>query len=325
MNKELAIQTMNNFGSKKKPFVFIVDYEMKHCIVCEYKKAAANKIFFNFKGLGNYNTEKSNVHLPVINHIDKVDFNVYSKAFDFVQENLKKGNSYLVNLTFETPVETSISLERIFHATNAAYKLLYRDEFVVFSPESFIQIKGDEIYTFPMKGTIDASVAGARQLLIDNLKEQAEHATIVDLLRNDLSRHAKNVRVEKFRYIETIHAQNRELLQVSSQIKGELGADFNTKLGNIIFDMLPAGSVTGAPKHKTLEIIAKAENYKRGYYTGIAGYFDGENLDSCVLIRFIEKIRNGQLVYKSGGGITSQSEVNEEYDELNSKIYVPIA
>ena len=91
-----------------------------------------------------------------------------------------------------------------------------------------------------------------------------------------------------------------------------------------IFDMLPAGSVTGAPKVKTLDIIKNAENYDRGFYTGVAGFFDGKELDSCVLIRYVEK-NNGDLIYKSGGGITSQSILEEEYQELIDKIYVPVS
>jgi para-aminobenzoate synthetase component 1 len=94
-------------------------------------------------------------------------------------------------------------------------------------------------------------------------------------------------------------------------------------LGEIILKLLPAGSITGAPKPKTLEIINRGENYKRDFYTGIFGYFDGKNLDSAVMIRFIEN-KNGQLYFKSGGGITSMSDATKEYDELIQKIYVPI-
>lgn len=93
-------------------------------------------------------------------------------------------------------------------------------------------------------------------------------------------------------------------------------------MGNILFDMLPAGSISGAPKKRTIEIIKEAETHQRGYYTGIAGVFDGKKLDTCVLIRFIEN-QQGQLVYKSGGGITSLSHEKEEYNELIDKIYVP--
>jgi para-aminobenzoate synthetase component 1 len=110
---------------------------------------------------------------------------------------------------------------------------------------------------------------------------------------------------------------------VSSQISGDLPKNYTENIGDILFTLLPAGSISGAPKKKTLEIIAKTENYERGFYTGIFGIFDGKNLDSCVLIRFIEN-QNGQLVYKSGGGITFMSEAEKEYDEMLKKVYVPV-
>ena len=85
---------------------------------------------------------------------------------------------------------------------------------------------------------------------------------------------------------------------------------------------MPAGSVTGAPKQKTLEIINHVEGLPRGYYTGIFGCFDGENLESAVMIRFIEQ-RDGQLWFRSGGGITCNSLAELEYQELIDKVYVP--
>jgi len=87
--------------------------------------------------------------------------------------------------------------------------------------------------------------------------------------------------------------------------------------------LLPAGSVSGAPKPKTITIIAQAEQEKRGYYTGIFGYFDGTKLDSGVMIRFIEQADN-QLYYRSGGGITTQSDAQTEYQEAIDKVYVPV-
>jgi len=87
--------------------------------------------------------------------------------------------------------------------------------------------------------------------------------------------------------------------------------------------MLPAGSISGAPKKKTIEIIREVEGYERGFYTGIFGYFDGKNLDSAVAIRFIEK-QGEKLIFKSGGGITYQSDWEKEYEEMQKKVYVPI-
>jgi len=169
---------------------------------------------------------------------------------------------------------------------------------------------------------MDAGIENAETKLINDIKEVSEHNTIVDLIRNDLSRVAKNVRVEKFRYIDKIKTHEKELLQTSSKISGDLSADWKEKIGDILYNVLPAGSITGAPKQKTLEIIKEAEEYDRGYFTGIFGYFDGEKLDSAVMIRFIENTGD-ELIYKSGGGITGFSNCKSEYRELTDKVYVP--
>lgn len=87
--------------------------------------------------------------------------------------------------------------------------------------------------------------------------------------------------------------------------------------------MLPAGSVTGAPKRETIKIIEEVEQYDRGWYTGVFGIFDGKQLDSAVMIRFIERDSEG-LIYKSGGGITFMSDPAKEYEELIAKVYVPV-
>ena len=113
------------------------------------------------------------------------------------------------------------------------------------------------------------------------------------------------------------------ILQTSSEICGELPEDYKRQLGDILFSMLPAGSITGAPKKKTMQIIREAEGYERGFYTGITGYFDGDNMDSAVMIRFVEQEADG-MYFKSGGGITFKSDARNEYEEMKQKIYVPI-
>jgi para-aminobenzoate synthetase component I len=110
---------------------------------------------------------------------------------------------------------------------------------------------------------------------------------------------------------------------VSSEITGVLASDFHGYLGNLLFNLLPAGSISGAPKPKTLQIIESAEHYERDFYTGVCGWFDGKNLNSAVMIRFIEQ-QGDKLIFKSGGGITSQSDMEKEYEELIQKVYVPI-
>lgn len=252
-----------------------------------------------------------------------ISFDEYKKKFDYVQEQIARGNSYLLNLTAKTKIDTSLTLNEIYDEANAKFKLKFKDEFVCFSPERFIKIKKDKIFTYPMKGTIDASVSNASVKILGDMKEMAEHTMVVDLLRNDLGIVSNKVRVEKFRYIDEIDAGEKKLLQVSSKISGELEKDWNEKIGDILTSLLPAGSITGTPKKKTVEILKEVEEYDRGYYTGIFGVFDGKSLDSSVMIRFIQKDKDGKLFYKSGGGITCDSNVLLEYQELLDKIYIP--
>lgn len=174
-----------------------------------------------------------------------------------------------------------------------------------------------------MKGTIDAALENAAEILKNDKKEKAEHYTVVDLLRNDLSMVADEVKVDKFQHIDFIKTQQKDLYAMSSEISGKLKPEYDGKLGSIMQKLLPAGSILGAPKPKTLEIVLEAEGYDRGYYTGVCGWFDGKNVDSCVMIRFIEK-EGDQLYFKSGGGITHMSKLEDEYQEMKNKIYVPI-
>jgi para-aminobenzoate synthetase component 1 len=174
-----------------------------------------------------------------------------------------------------------------------------------------------------MKGTIDARILNAKEKILADKKEMAEHTMVVDLLRNDLGIIGSNVRVENFRYVETINAGDKKLLQVSSKISANLEDNWSNKIGDILSSILPAGSITGTPKKKTVEILRNIENYDREFYTGIFGVFDGKNLDSSVMIRFIQKELNDELYYKSGGGITCDSKAKLEYEELIDKIYLP--
>ena len=312
---------MNRLGRNGNRFFFIIDFDLQKPVLIEDRKFNSPDVLFNIRGYTNYITSSVNKPLEFIGH--PVTYSKYLKAFNRIIDELQAGNSYLVNLTFPTKISTNFSLEELFQYSVAPYKLLYKNSFLVFSPECFVRITKGSIYTYPMKGTIDASIKDAGEILLSDKKESAEHATIVDLLRNDLSIVATNVKVNRFRYLEKIKTSSKSLLQMSSEISGKLPANYQENLGNIVFSLLPAGSISGAPKKKTLEIIRKVEDYDRNYYTGVFGYFDGENLDSAVMIRFIENTKNG-LVYKSGGGITASSDPEKEYRELIDKVYVPI-
>lgn len=307
--------------TKRIPYFFVIDFEMKRPVVCRLEEAADFGLFYNIKGKTNAdeNPEIQQVSLKS----NPISQEIYSRKLNQVIEELKNGNSFLLNLTFPTPISTNLSLKEIFYASEAPYKLYLKDEFVVFSPESFIQIEGNKISTYPMKGTIDAAIPNADEILINDEKEAREHHTIVDLMRNDLSIIAEDVQVERFRYLEKIKTHKGEILQTSSKISGVLPKDWETVFGENLLKILPAGSISGAPKKKTVEIIQSVEEVPRGYYTGVFGVFDGENFDSAVAIRFVEK-QGEQLYFKSGGGITAQSDAQKEYEELIQKIYLPI-
>ncbi len=216
-------------------------------------------------------------------------FYSYQRSFNIVRQNILAGNSFLTNLTCRTPVDTNLTLKDIYYHSKAIYKLWVKDAFTVFSPEIFVRIHQGKISSYPMKGTIDASIPSAAQLLMNDPKEAAEHATIVDLIRNDLSMVANQVFVSRYRYIDTLQTNQGAILQTSSEIQGVLPENYPEHLGELIFRLLPAGSITGAPKKKTMQIIREAETYDRGFYTGIMGYSDGINLDSAVMIRFVEQ------------------------------------
>lgn len=253
-----------------------------------------------------------------------MSFEEYRRGFDIVHRHLHGGNSFLVNYTCATPVDTDLTLRQVFDHARAPYRLWVNDRFVVFSPEIFVRITDDFIYSHPMKGTMDATLPDARERLLADPKEAAEHATITDLIRNDLSRFATEVTVTRYRYLDELHTHRGPLLQMSSEIRGRLPEGYFSQLGDLFFSLLPAGSITGAPKPRTVQIIREAETYDRGFYTGVTGYFDGRNLDSAVLIRFLEQQPDGTKVFKSGGGITFRSEARNEYEEMKQKVYVPL-
>ena len=321
--KEKAIRWMNEWGGQGRPFFFLIDFDQQKPVVLPLEEAANAGIYFSVPGFTNQISESTKEPNDVVLEHDGYSLSSYASQFRNVIDHIRAGDSFLVNLTCQTPVRLNRPFEQVYAVVRAKYKLLFKNQFVVFSPETFVQIQDGHISSCPMKGTLDASIPNALQLLTDNPKEKAEHSTIVDLIRNDLSIVATDVRVRRFRYMEEISAGNGRLLQASSEISGQLPTDYSLSIGDILFALLPAGSVTGAPKKRTVEIIRETETYQRGYYTGIFGIFDGHNLDSAVLIRFLENTPSG-VVYKSGGGITAQSDLKEEFDEMIQKIYVPL-
>ena len=373
--KQEIIDKINQLASQDEPFLFVINYQGDKAFIRLLSDINPEECLFDFEGRGNLShvwketlkeeisekeTWKKETWKEEISEttwqIEPPLYEDYERSFNIVKSNIMAGNSYLTNLTCRVPVSCNLSLEDIFHRAKGKYKLLLRRKrnltpFVCFSPETFVRIKGGRIYSYPMKGTLDASLPDAEKQLMEDLKEAAEHATIVDLIRNDLSRVAENVRVDKYRYIDVLHTNKGDILQTSSEISGRLPEDYPHHLGEILDAQLPAGSITGAPKDKTMQIIQEAEGYDRGFYTGIMGIYDQGELNSAVMIRFIEeetspvdfetdgeknfKAKEGKasegkepkasrkLYFKAGGGITSKSDCRKEYEEVIQKIYLP--
>lgn len=325
-----AIARLNRFGAEGRPFVFLVDYAAEQAVVEPLDALSPDELAYDFGGVTNVPSPggatavghpRVGVAQPAALTPHLPAFADYARAFALVQGGLRRGDSFLTNLTQRVPIETPLTLADIFARARARYRLFVPERWVCFSPEPFVRIADGHIRTFPMKGTLPDG-EGAEARLLSDAKEAAEHATVVDLLRNDLSRVAEDVRVARYRYVERVETHRGALLQTSSEIVGRLPADYPAHLGDLLFRLLPAGSVTGAPKRATCRLIAEAEGYDRGWYTGIAGWSDGRTLDSTVLIRFVEHTPEG-LVFKAGGGITARSQVEREYAEVCDKIYIP--
>ncbi len=309
------VPAMDDLSQKGQEFSFIIDYKGDKCAInTDYAD------YINYPDYTDYTDYTDYAEFTFEKNV--IEFEKYLEKFEKVQHALKSGNSFLLNLTQETEILTNLSLEEIYLHAKAKYKYLLKDQFVVFSPETFIQIIADKIYSFPMKGTQLDDGPNSKRKLLENKKENAEHATIVDLIRNDLSKVAFPIQVDQFKYVEKVKTHQGDLWQMSSKISGDLLPSFRGKVGSILKELLPAGSITGAPKKSTCRLIEEIEGYDRGFYTGIMGKFDGKNLDSAVMIRFIEQ-RGDKKYFKSGGGITIFSSAEKEYQEIIDKIYLP--
>ncbi len=323
---EETISKMNAFGKRGEACLFVLDYDKKKglCLSLEEVKAQ-DEIMFEMEGYSYPNPPRSaQGNRPQIVEAEVEPYETYQARFEQVMTAIRYGNSFLLNLSIRTPIKLSHNLSEIYQHCSAPYKLLLQGYLLSFSPECFVKIKDDKISTYPMKGTIDASLPKAKEELLNSYKESCEHTTIVDLMRNDLNQVAKRVKLERYKFLSLIETSKGAIWQMSSEVVGRLAEDWQKRMGTLFDTLLPAGSISGAPKPKTCEVIYEAEGRRgRGFYTGVWGVFDGKNLNSAVLIRFVEE-SEGRHYYHSGGGITINSNCKEEYDECIKKIYLPI-
>lgn len=320
INSNQIRKLINKAASQQTPFFFMMNYEMTEGLFIE-NPMSQSEVLFQFNTTGNKPSIASSIQLAELTvfPISKLE---YQTKFEAMQQGLKSGDIDVINLTIRTPINTSINCHEIFLRSDSPYQLYIPGKFVCFSPERFVKIEKGKISSYPMKGTIDASISDAENIILSDSKEIAEHTTTAQLITEELKTVAQNVAIKRFRYIDQIKSYNRTLLAVSSEIEGELPNDYMSRLGDIIFSLLPAGSITGSPKTNAEEYIYKTEGQPRGYYCGIAGYFDGEILDTTVLIRLIE-MDGERMFFRSGGGVTRDSVCEKEYQEVLNKIYLP--
>lgn len=302
-------ERLNSF--KNSPFIALLSYDTPELdIVCAPKDAC--KFGIKFK-LNAKNESKIKYDLEKF----PIEFSEYENRFNKVLFRIKGGEIDLLNLCFKTKIKTNLSIDEIYAHANAKALVCKQDDFICFTPEPFVRIENGRIDTYPMKGTIDASLINAKEILLNDEKEIREQKAMVELMQEELLSVCDEVKLEKFRFIERVGA----LYQTSSHISGRLRE--NLGFGDIFEALLPAGSIAGSPKQKACEIIKECELNPRGFYTGIFIHFDGQILQSFVLIRFIKCEENG-LYFHSGGGITAASEAKREYDELLAKVNIPI-
>ncbi|MEL6675966.1 MAG: anthranilate synthase component I family protein [Bacteroidota bacterium] len=212
---------------------------------------------------------------------------------------------------------------RSLRAINPSPYLFYCDygqfKLMGSSPEAQLIIRGNEAIIHPIAGTFrrtgnDAEDLELAKQLMDDPKENAEHVMLVDLARNDLSRNGSEVKVETYKeiqyYSHVIHLVSKVTAEISSEVAGL----------QLIADTFPAGTLSGAPKHRAMQLINSYENQNRGFYGGCIGYlgFNGE-FNSAIIIRSLLSKQN-RLYYQAGAGIVSKSDPESELQEVGNKL-----
>ncbi len=253
----------------------------------------------------------------------------YAAAFDRVQEHLRAGNSYEVNLTHRLtvasdlhPVEAYLRLRELNPAPYAGYIQHHEHMLLSSSPERYATIdRNRTIETRPIKGTAPRDASRAvdarrRRMLSADPKCRAENLMIVDLLRNDLAMVCApgTVDVPALMEVESYASVH----QLVSTVRGRLRTDVSTIAA--LFALFPAGSMTGAPKLRTMEVIREVEASPRGVYAGAFGWISGDGrADLGVVIRSLTTAGDGTWEIGTGGGITVRSDVREEHAECGWK------
>jgi anthranilate synthase component 1 len=251
----------------------------------------------------------------------------YCQMVEKAKDHIKEGDIFQVVLSNRLEADFDGSLldtYRILRTTNPSPYMFYfgRDNMEVAgaSPETLVKLYNGKLYTFPLAGTRprgeteEKDIALEKELLSDE-KELAEHNMLVDLGRNDLGKISKfgTVNVEKYLSIERFS----HVMHIGSTVSGDICDDKDGL--DAINAVLPAGTLSGAPKIRAMQIINALENNKRGIYGGAIGYLDFTgNMDTCIAIRIAYK-KNGKVFIRSGAGIVADSVPQTEFTECVNK------
>lgn len=255
------------------------------------------------------------------------DKDSYCEMVEKAKNHIREGDIFQIVLSnrLSAPFEGSLlNAYRILRTINPSPYMFYFSgndvEVAGASPETLVKLENGELHTFPLAGTRPRGKTPAedealeKDLLADE-KELAEHNMLVDLGRNDLGKISKfgSVEVEKLHSIE----RYSHVMHIGSTVRGEIRDEFDAL--DAVSAVLPAGTLSGAPKIRACQIIAELENNKRGIYGGAIGYIDFTgNLDTCIAIRIAYK-KNGKVFVRSGAGIVADSVPEKEYQECINK------
>ena len=251
----------------------------------------------------------------------------YCQMVNKAKDSIKEGDIFQVVLSNRIEADISGSLfdtYRVLRTTNPSPYMFYFSsndiEIAGASPETLVKLNNRKLYTFPLAGTRPRGKTESEDLalekeLLSDEKELAEHNMLVDLGRNDIGKISEigSVNVDKYLSIERFS----HVMHIGSTVTGTLRKDLDSLAA--IDSILPAGTLSGAPKIRACEIINELENNKRGIYGGAIGYIDlSGNVDTCISIR-IAFARNNKVFIRSGAGIVADSVPDNEFDECLNK------
>lgn len=255
------------------------------------------------------------------------DKEAYCKIVEAAKRHIKEGDIFQIVLSnrLEAPFEGSLlNTYRVLRTMNPSPYMFYFSgtdvEVAGASPETLVKLEDGVLHTFPLAGTRPRGKTEEEdnrleaELLADE-KELAEHNMLVDLGRNDLGKISKFGTVE----VEKLHSIERysHVMHIGSTVRGEIREEFDAL--DAIEAVLPAGTLSGAPKIRACQLIGELENNKRGIYGGAIGYIDFTgNMDTCIAIRIAYQ-KNGRVFVRSGAGIVADSDPEKEFQECINK------